>query len=95
MKLCQKAALALCAVFLTPAAAFAGEHSAAADFIDPFLKPLGILTFCLVIATLLLGFNMRKNRKLFFRWHKYLAIAAVASAAIHGILVFMVDDFLQ
>ncbi|KPK84281.1 MAG: hypothetical protein AMJ81_06035 [Phycisphaerae bacterium SM23_33] len=79
-------------VCLAPAAALAGEeagHKEAAP--ARLIAPMGIVTFTFVAATFLTGWFMPKKRKLLFKWHRVLAIIALACALLHGGLVIFLD----
>ena len=57
--------------------------------LNSIVKPLGITTLALLIATIYLGYLMRKNFQLLFKWHRLLAILTLVSALCHRILVFL------
>jgi preprotein translocase subunit SecG len=71
--------------------AFAGGGYGFGSHFSPYMliRPMGILTFCCMVSTLLLGIFMPKNRKKFFPWHKRLAYLTITSAVLHGALVMI------
>jgi hypothetical protein len=54
-----------------------------------FIAPLGMSTYSLLLATLLAGTFMKRNRTLLFPWHRRLAVATLMLATIHGLLVLL------
>jgi len=63
------------------------EHSGAAAL----MEPLGICTLVLLVATSLLGFLLKRNRKLLLPWHQRLAVATLVAGAVHALSVFLWD----
>jgi len=53
------------------------------------IVPFGIGTLSLLVLTFLAGWFMRINRKLLFKWHRRLAIATLAAALCHALLVVL------
>ena len=53
------------------------------------VKPFGITTLTLLIATACAGFFMRKKPKVLFKWHKRMAYTTVIVALSHAVLVFI------
>ena len=54
------------------------------------IKPLGIITYCLLALTLLLGLFMKHIKiKYKFKIHKWLGITALVVATIHFSLVII------
>jgi len=53
------------------------------------VAPFGIATFTLLLATLLAGLFMPRNRKVLYKWHRKLAVAALAMALLHGLLAIL------
>jgi hypothetical protein len=58
--------------------------------IPPELPELfGLITFCLLLITLVIGFVMTHGKRKLFRIHKTIAYITLASGVIHGILIFI------
>lgn len=56
----------------------------------PLVYYLGILTIGVVFASAILGYAVRKTQyKVQFKYHYWVAIAALVVAVIHGGLVFL------
>ena len=53
------------------------------------VKPFGIATLTLLIATACVGYFMRRKPKVLFKWHKRLAYTTVVMAGSHAVLVFL------
>ena len=58
------------------------------DF-SSIIVPLGITTLICLIATLILGLLMPKNRKILFPWHKGIAFITLILALMHGVMVLI------
>lgn len=56
-------------------------------FRSDVIETLGVMTITGLILTFLMGYFMSKNRKLLFIWHKRAAIATMALAASHALMV--------
>ena len=54
-----------------------------------FIVPAGITTLSFLLATLVLGLNIRRNRKVLLPLHKWLGIATVCLAVLHLSLVLL------
>jgi hypothetical protein len=54
-----------------------------------FIVPLGMSTYALLLATVLAGAFMKRNRQLLFPWHRRLALATLLLATLHGLLVLL------
>ena len=52
-----------------------------------FVEPAGITTLSFLLATLALGLNIRRNRKVLLPLHKALAITTACLALVHLSLV--------
>jgi len=60
------------------------------SIIPPELPELfGLITFCLLLITLVIGFVMTHGKRKLFRIHKTIAYITLASGVIHGILIFI------
>ena len=58
--------------------------------IPPFLPELfGLITFCLLLITVVIGFVMTHGKRKLFKIHKTIAYVTLASGVIHGILIFI------
>ena len=55
----------------------------------PFIKPLGVCTFCLLMVTVLTGLFRRKLKRKFLRIHTLFAVLTLVSAVFHGVLVIL------
>lgn len=56
--------------------------------IPPYLPELvGLITFCLLLITVVTGFVMTHGKRKLFKIHKTIAYTALTSGAIHGILI--------
>lgn len=49
----------------------------------------GLMTFCLLVTTVIIGFVMTHGKRKLFKIHKTIAYITLASGVIHGILIFM------
>lgn len=49
----------------------------------------GIITFCLLLITVLIGFVMTHGRRRLFKIHRTIAYVTLASGVIHGTLIFI------
>jgi len=58
-------------------------------FRSDIIVTLGAMTITCLAVTFLMGYFMPKNRKLLFIWHKRMAIATVALAACHALMVMI------
>jgi hypothetical protein len=67
-----------------------GGHEDAA-FAASFIKPLGITTITLLVATLIVGLTMKKKRRVLLPVHRTLAFITLALALSHGLLVLLSD----
>jgi len=54
------------------------------------IKTIGIITLVLLAAAVATGFLMPKNRKLLFKWHRIIAVAALVTAVTHAIVVMVI-----
>ena len=54
-----------------------------------FIKPAGIVTLIFLLATLAVGLNIRRNRKVFLPLHKVLGITTVCLALAHLLLILL------
>ena len=54
-----------------------------------FVKPAGITTLSFLLATLVVGLNIRRNRKVLLPLHKALGITTVCLAPVHLLLVLL------
>lgn len=62
------------------------DHSS----IPPDLPELfGLITFCLLLITVVIGFVMTHGKRKLFKIHKTIAYITLASGVIHGILIFI------
>ncbi len=52
------------------------------------IAPLGAATLFCVITTLILGLNLKKNRKVILPWHRGMAFTTVVLALTHAAVVF-------
>ncbi len=74
---------------------FAGKDSYPNDHSDqpsipPYLPELfGLITFCLLLVTVVIGFVMTHGKRKLFKIHKTIAYITLASGVIHGILIFI------
>ena len=58
--------------------------------IPPELPELfGLITFCLLLITLVIGFVMTHGKRKLFKIHKTIAYITLTSGVIHGILIFI------
>jgi hypothetical protein len=58
--------------------------------IPPDLPELfGVITFCLLLITVVIGFVMTHGKRRLFKIHKTIAYITLVSGVIHGILIFM------
>ena len=55
----------------------------------PFIKPLGVCTFCLLMATVLTGLFRRQLKRKFLRIHTLFAVLTLIAAVFHGALVVL------
>ena len=95
--------LALCAfMFLTVQLALADqaqtehqlpaqttEHNHSTVNLHRFIKPAGITTLSFLLATLALGLNVHRNRKVLLPLHKTLAITTACLALVHLSLILL------
>ncbi len=65
-----------------------GEEHSHFDF-SRLIIPAGITTFIFMFLTLTLGLLIKKNRKIFFPWHRRLAFLTIAMAVIHVSLILL------
>ena len=66
------------------------NHQPEAQFdFNVFIVPLGISTLICLISTLILGFSMRKNRKILFPLHKKIAFITLMLGLVHGAMVLI------
>ena len=54
-----------------------------------FIEPAGITTISFLFATLAVGLNVRRNRKILFPLHKALGIITACLAVVHLLLVLL------
>ena len=54
-----------------------------------FIEPAGITTISFLFATLAVGLNIRRNRKILLPLHKTLGIITVCLAVVHLLLVLL------
>lgn len=54
-----------------------------------FIVPAGITTLSFLLATLFMGLNIRRNRKVLLPVHKALGITAVCLALLHLSLILL------
>lgn len=54
-----------------------------------FIKPLGVCTFCLLMATVLTGLFRRELKRKFLKIHTLFAVLTLISAVFHGVLVIL------
>ncbi|MBN1833265.1 MAG: hypothetical protein JW896_14265 [Deltaproteobacteria bacterium] len=52
-------------------------------------KLFGLITFCLLLITLIIGFVMTHGKRRLFKIHKIIAYITLASGVIHGVLIFI------
>ena len=58
--------------------------------IPPFLPELfGLITFCLLLATVVLGFIMTHGKRKLFKIHRVIAYTTLASGVIHVVLILI------
>jgi hypothetical protein len=58
--------------------------------IPPDLPELfGLITFCLLVTTVVIGFVMTHGKRKLFKIHKTIAYITLASGVIHGILILI------
>lgn len=58
--------------------------------IPPYLPELfGLMTFCLLLVTVVIGFVMTHGKRKLFKIHKTIAYITLASGVFHGILILM------
>jgi hypothetical protein len=58
--------------------------------IPSFLPELfGLITFCLLLITVVMGFIMTHGKRSLFKTHKIIAYITLTSGVIHGILIFI------
>ena len=50
---------------------------------------LGLITFCMLLITVVVGFVMTHGKRKLFKVHKTIAYITLASGVIHGILIFI------
>ena len=65
------------------------EHETGGFAWSRLIVPFGITTLSLLVLTFLAGWFMRIKRKLLFKWHRRLAIAALVAALCHALLVIL------
>ena len=59
--------------------------------IPPYLPELfGLITFCLLLITVVIGFVMTHGKRKLFKIHKTIAYITLVSGVIHGILIFII-----
>ena len=59
------------------------------DELYRFIEPAGIATFSFLFATLAVGLNIQRNRKILLPLHKALGIITACLAATHLLLVLL------
>lgn len=64
-----------------------GEHSSSDVNWHRFIEPAGIATLSFLFATLIIGFNIHRNRKALLGLHKTLAIITACLALTHLSLI--------
>ena len=67
----------------------ASQHIHSTVNLHKFIEPAGITTLSFLLATLALGFNIHRNRKLLLPLHKILAITTACLALLHLALILL------
>ena len=65
------------------------EHSDSDVDLHRFIEPAGITTLSFLLATLALGFNVHRKRKVLLPLHKTLAITTACLALLHLALILL------
>jgi hypothetical protein len=74
---------------------FAGKNSDQNNHSDQPIVPsflpelMGLITFCLLLITVVIGFVMTHGKRKLFKTHKIFAYITLTSGVIHGILIFI------
>ena len=91
MKKIRSLFLASAIVALTSVYALASTGPHLASILDKIIIPFGIMTYLIVGATAIIGFNIRKKPKVLRKWHRCIAIVALCVATCHGIFVALLE----
>ncbi len=65
------------------------EHSSSDVNLHRFIEPAGITTLSFLLATLALGFNVHRKRKVLLPLHKTLAITTACLGLVHLSLILL------
>jgi len=57
-----------------------------------YIEAFGLTTLSLLIVTFCFGFFMKKNPKVFHKWHKRLAYVTIIVALSHATLVLIANN---
>ena len=68
---------------------YQNNHSERSSIPPDLPELFGLITFCLLLITVVIGFIMTHGKRKLFKIHKTIAYIALASGVIHGILIFI------
>jgi hypothetical protein len=57
--------------------------------LDSLIIGLGISTLACIVTTLVIGFLIKKNRKILLPWHRTIAVLTLVLALSHAIIVLI------
>jgi len=66
-----------------------GKVGVSQSLAHDLVEPLGITAFVLLVLTVVFGFIVKKNRKVFLKLHLSCAMATLLSALVHAVLVII------
>lgn len=64
-------------------------HEQEGTIFKSLIAPFGVVTFSLLLTTIILGMKMARNRAVFSPWHRRIAFSTLFLALCHATLVII------